>query len=185
MQRPSGDNKSWVAARMFSKEYDSLRPRRSRVAGAGAVDESKKGKGNPFRERARQLLQEPQPTDEALRMKEEGSRRIHWDLAAPRVEAFSIRFVWEGPAQRSVFLAGSFNNWQLPIPMYRSRDAPQQWECLLRLPRGVLHYKYVVDGAWAVDLLRPVDVVSEHGKVNKLLVAPLVSTGERDLDDAG
>lgn len=90
------------------------------------------------------------------------------DLAAAVArETFAVRFTWPKPASRSVFLAGSFNGWGLPVAMTRVGDA---WECVLRLDVGEYRYKFVVDGEWRVDETRLSEVVEGHGLANKLII---------------
>lgn len=79
----------------------------------------------------------------------------------------AVKFEWKSNAQTSVFLAGSFNQWRMPVPMNWVNG---QWECVLRLRAETYNYKFVVDGEWAVDKSRLCAVVPGRGVVNRLIV---------------
>lgn len=79
----------------------------------------------------------------------------------------AVRFAWEHHADTSVFLAGSFNRWGLPVAM---TQVGEQWQCVLRLAFGVYEYKFVVDGEWAVDASRLCVASSSRGIVNRVIV---------------
>lgn len=114
-----------------------------------------------YLELARRLLHEPSGTSSvrAKRLAEAASRAT-----------FAVRFRWQGSDAESVYLAGSFNGWGLPVAMTRVADA---WECVLRLDVGEYWYKFVVDGEWKVDKTRLCERVEGHGGANKLIVENL------------
>jgi 1,4-alpha-glucan branching enzyme len=54
------------------------------------------------------------------------------------------------PDARQIFLVGDFNRWQEEsLAMHPGEDGT--WTCQLRLPEGVYHYRYLVDGQWYLD----------------------------------
>lgn len=83
-------------------------------------------------------------------------------------EAYTVRFTWKRSAARSVFLAGSFNGWQLPLAL--SKRADLLWERTVRLPLGKHRYRYIVDGKWAVDESKLCERTDDHGLCNTLII---------------
>lgn len=111
---------------------------------------------------ARQLL------TEALRMT--SSSAPNGAMKSMTSQMLPIRFSWKGkPGVTSVFVAGSFNSWGSPIPLIRDEDGSNLWSRIVRLPVGVHHYRFAVDGRWAVDSARRV-VTGAKGKVNELQI---------------
>ncbi len=61
-----------------------------------------------------------------------------------------VEFKVHSPDAKSVFVAGSFNDWDTKaLPMRKSRDGT--WRARIELPVGRHEYKYFIDGAWAQD----------------------------------
>lgn len=122
---------------------------------------NKKKTRSEFLERARMLLREE---------KANGHGKTGGLDIVDQVDRFSVRFTWAGPAQRSCFLAGSFNNWGLPVAMTkRESEKGDFWECVLRLGVGEYRYRYVVDGKWQVDESRLCEVV-EGVAMNRVII---------------
>lgn len=93
-------------------------------------------------------------------------------------EMYAVKFVWSQPANRSVFLAGDFNSWGLPVSLTRRANdvhpgGNDMWETVLRLPKGQYHYKYVVDGEWQYDDSTAWVDERDRGRVNILLIEPV------------
>ena len=59
-------------------------------------------------------------------------------------------FVCHGEGAQSVFLAGSFNDWD-PTRMPMERLGDGSWEAELDLAPGRYEYKFIVDGAWCCE----------------------------------
>ncbi|GMS97792.1 hypothetical protein PENTCL1PPCAC_19967, partial [Pristionchus entomophagus] len=55
---------------------------------------------------------------------------------------------WSEANSKTVFVSGSFVNWNSKIPMRRDRVG---WVVELRVPRGHHEYRFIVDGKWALD----------------------------------
>ncbi|GMR50829.1 hypothetical protein PMAYCL1PPCAC_21024 [Pristionchus mayeri] len=55
---------------------------------------------------------------------------------------------WSDANSKTVFITGSFVNWNSKIPMHRDRVG---WVVELRLPRGHHEYRFIVDGKWQLD----------------------------------
>ncbi len=61
-----------------------------------------------------------------------------------------IEFKISAPDAKSVYVAGSFNDWNTKsLPLKKSRDGV--WRATVDLPAGRYEYKYFIDGAWAKD----------------------------------
>ncbi|MED6176602.1 Protein PTST 2, chloroplastic, variant 2 [Stylosanthes scabra] len=73
--------------------------------------------------------------------------------------------VWANPASQ-VYLAGSFDGWFSQIKMEKSNTGI--FSVSLQLYPGKYEIKFVVDGEWRVDPLRP--IVTNNGYENNLLV---------------
>lgn len=62
----------------------------------------------------------------------------------------ATRFACRAPAAREVFLAGTFNGWDLKAtPMIK--DAEGNWDVSVPLPAGRCEFKFVVDGDWCCE----------------------------------
>lgn len=54
------------------------------------------------------------------------------------------------PDASAVFLAGTFNDWQMDAtPM--TKDAQGTWKANLEMPSGRHEFKFVVDGSWCCE----------------------------------
>lgn len=61
-----------------------------------------------------------------------------------------VEFTLNAPDARSVYVAGSFNDWDTKaLPLKKYRDGT--WRAKIDLPIGRHEYKYFIDGAWAQD----------------------------------
>lgn len=58
------------------------------------------------------------------------------------------------PEARSVFLAGTFNNWN-PDHHPAVKDEKGIWRVRLALPPGEYLYRFIVDGKWEMDIQNP------------------------------
>ena len=79
-----------------------------------------------------------------------------------------IKFVYYDPDAGTVFLAGTFNNWNATAtPM--KRDDKGYWSVVMKLSPGKHEYKFVVDGAWITDLENPNTKPDPYGGVNSVV----------------
>jgi hypothetical protein len=63
-----------------------------------------------------------------------------------------VQFVYAGPAETSVAVAGDFNNWDPDRNMLQDPDGDGVWTGLFPLTPGVHKYMFVVDGdRWVTD----------------------------------
>ncbi|MED6206696.1 hypothetical protein PIB30_029309 [Stylosanthes scabra] len=77
----------------------------------------------------------------------------------------TVCVVWANPASQ-VYLAGSFDGWFSQIKMEKSNTGI--FSVSLQLYPGKYEIKFIVDGEWKVDPLRP--IVTNNGYENNLLV---------------
>jgi len=73
-----------------------------------------------------------------------------------------VSWVYQG---REVYVVGSWSNWQDRI---RLNAENKVW---LQLPRGFHRYKFIVDGRWCYDMLRPQET-DDCGNINNVLCVP-------------
>jgi hypothetical protein len=78
-----------------------------------------------------------------------GFNRFNWP-SVNQLKDDKVKFVLPGyEGAKSVFLAGSFNNWlTYNIPL---KKVGQNWEVVLELKPGKYYYKFIVDGLWIKD----------------------------------
>ena len=76
------------------------------------------------------------------------------------------------PAAETVFVAGTFNDWQ-PSAMPLQRQTDGRWAVELLIEPGRYEYRFVVDGQWTDDPLSSAYVSNPFGGLNCVLVAAL------------
>ncbi|MGQ9541016.1 MAG: alpha amylase N-terminal ig-like domain-containing protein [Armatimonadota bacterium] len=82
----------------------------------------------------------------------------------------TFRLRLEQPAQ-VVYLAGTFNDWQVGQSPMHSEDGGRTWTLTLHLMPGVYQYKFVVNGTdWRTDPNAVQNVDDGMGNINSLLV---------------
>ena len=79
-----------------------------------------------------------------------------------------ITLVYEDAPGKSVFIAGSFNDWK-PEKKMTDKNNDGVYRCQLRLVPGEYQYKFVVDGLWCLDPVNPNFVPNEMGSLNSVL----------------
>lgn len=80
----------------------------------------------------------------------------------------AIVFEFEDAPGKEVFLAGSFNNWQMTTPM-SDRKSPGHYTRRVLLEPGEYQYKFVVNGEWRLDSGNPCFAPNGFGELNSLL----------------
>ncbi|MDP4246259.1 MAG: hypothetical protein Q8932_10465 [Bacteroidota bacterium] len=68
---------------------------------------------------------------------------------------------------RSVYLAGSFNDWR--SGQLQMVKAPTGWRLPLFLAEGTHTYRYIVDGHWMADPANPDKLPNEYGEFNSVV----------------
>ncbi|MDI6756901.1 MAG: glycogen-binding domain-containing protein [Endomicrobiia bacterium] len=85
-----------------------------------------------------------------------------------RVTGAGGEFAYENPSAKSVFVAGSFNEWNSSRDAL-SKDKKGVWRATLPLKTGTHQYKFVVDGNWMIDPSNPQTSDDGYGGKNSLL----------------
>ncbi len=89
-------------------------------------------------------------------------------ITSPVVSEKGVEFVYANPKAKSVFVAGSFNDWN------SSKDALVMdkkgvWKILMAVKPGSHQYKFVVDGNWLPDPSNPNTTDDSFGGVNSVV----------------
>ncbi|KAJ3687086.1 hypothetical protein LUZ61_016250 [Rhynchospora tenuis] len=100
---------------------------------------------------------------EAQKLMEENQKRLD-EARRALCGLRNISVVWPNPASE-VLLVGSFDGWTSKRRMEKSREG--NFSVNLMLYPGKYEIKFIVDGVWTVDPLRP--VVHQSGHENNLL----------------
>jgi len=79
-----------------------------------------------------------------------------------------VRFRLEDAPGKQVFIAGTFNNWQLDTPM-NDRRKIGVYTLQMRLLPGEYQYKFVVDGEWRLDSSNSNFAPNGFGELNSVL----------------
>ena len=91
-------------------------------------------------------------------------------LAPAKPTPVKTRLEFIRPDAKSVFVAGSFNDWNpAQTPLSRTRDG--KWVGELTGISGRHEYLFVVDGQWLPDPKAPESVQNPYGGRNSVLVA--------------
>lgn len=81
----------------------------------------------------------------------------------------SVTFKYRAPEAKSVFLAGSFNGWNVAAnQMKRSKDGT--WSTTVNLLPGEYEYLFIVDGEWKTDPQCEPRYLNRYGGYNSLLI---------------
>jgi 1,4-alpha-glucan branching enzyme len=80
----------------------------------------------------------------------------------------AVNFAFEDAPGKEVFLAGSFNNWQMTTRM-KDKNQSGSYTCRLLLEPGEYQYKFVVNGEWRLDGLNGCFAPNGFGELNSLL----------------
>jgi 1,4-alpha-glucan branching enzyme len=80
-------------------------------------------------------------------------------------KARAVRFSFQTPNAQSVFVAGTFNNWQPEAtPLFKQDQS--LWATELELDPGRYEYRFVVDGNWTDDPNASAFEANPHGGSN-------------------
>ncbi len=70
---------------------------------------------------------------------------------------------------KTVFVAGTFNDWSPDKTPMTDLEAPGRYSVSLMVPKGRHEYKFIVDGVWLIDPECPEWVPNNHGSLNSVL----------------
>ena len=105
--------------------------------------------------------EEPAPAEFSQRMKDTITR----ESAGLASATFSLM----APAAKSVYLAGSFNDWSLNDNGRMTKSADGRWSLRLPLVPGEYQYQFVIDGRWQPDPENGRSVPNGFGDMNSLI----------------
>lgn len=91
-------------------------------------------------------------------------------------EPAPARFEFEHSTAKSVYLAGSFNDWN-PTATAMIPDGQGRWVKELALPAGTHEYLFVVDGEWVEDSRAAESVPNPYNRNNSVLRVAEVIVG--------
>ncbi|MBR2373710.1 MAG: glycogen-binding domain-containing protein [Lentisphaeria bacterium] len=80
----------------------------------------------------------------------------------------AVIFEFEDAPGKTVFLAGSFNNWQMTTRMNYKAEK-KVYSCRLLLEPGDYQYKFVVDGEWRLDGANSCFTPNGFGELNSVI----------------
>jgi 1,4-alpha-glucan branching enzyme len=80
-----------------------------------------------------------------------------------------VDFEFHGEPGVKVFITGTFNDWDPNQVRMHSRGNDGHYRTSLLLPKGRHEYKFVVDGAWCVDVKCQEWVPNNYGSLNSVV----------------
>ncbi len=86
--------------------------------------------------------------------------------AAPKLAPVALKL--RAPAAKQVFVAGSFNGWQVGATPLRLAKGGE-WQGQLKLTPGRYEYLFIVDGTWLPDPAAPEAAPNPFGGWNSVL----------------
>lgn len=170
LDRESGGERKHVAA--FGKSSDSRAQPLSLPSGVISLDpsptkpgsENSHAEGLPAVGAATRTLEEPSAA--SLVDHQEIDRKIA-AVYGVRQEGEMLIFRAHCPDAGEVQLAGDFNDW-MPHTTPMRRLGGGDFETRVRLPRGLYHYRLVIDGRWSHDQQNPRMQPNQYGEINSI-----------------
>jgi len=99
----------------------------------------------------------------------------------PNLINTSFKWTYGG---NSVFVTGTFTGWKDHVPLQKVGN---EFNTILRLPKGIYYYKFIVDGEWKFS---PDDFTApdEHGNINNIIDTTTIESvnkimGMESIDD--
>ena len=80
-----------------------------------------------------------------------------------------ISFTFHAPEAKSVYIAGTFNDWNMcsdPLSQGKKDKANGMWRRVFYLEPGVYEYRFIVDGVWHDDEGSAEKWTNEFGSFN-------------------
>ncbi len=172
--------KEQFAAMLFETIiHINVKLKESIVMGQAVIDYDKYCRGaKDYMTLARELItvgEAPKELEDVAR-KEPVSRLRNLDKASEldlqnsdgNEEASFVTFSLAAPQARSVYVAGTFNEWALDESFQMKRDG-EKWILKLPLKAGRYRYRFVIDGQWREDPKNPRQEINSFGDVNSLV----------------
>ena len=89
--------------------------------------------------------------------------------AAPKTAEKSVTFTVRADAGKSVYLAGSFNQWNPAGKKMLDKKNEGVYTATVKLAPGRYEYKFVIDGVWCADPENLDFVQNDHGTLNSVI----------------
>ena len=89
--------------------------------------------------------------------------------AAPKTAEKSVTFTVRADAGKSVYLAGSFNQWNPTGKKMLDKKNEGVYTTTVKLAPGRYEYKFVIDGVWCADPENLDFVQNDHGTLNSVI----------------
>ena len=71
--------------------------------------------------------------------------------AGKNLKTKPVEFSCHEPGAKTVFVAGTFNDWKLDATPLHNHLPNGKWSVTVPLPRGRYEYKFVIDGQWCCE----------------------------------
>lgn len=79
-----------------------------------------------------------------------------------------VRFQLAAAPGSTVYLAGTFNNWDPKARPMKQKPGGGHYEATLRLQPGIYEYKFIVNGEWRIDPECAEWTPNDHGSLNSV-----------------
>ncbi len=80
-----------------------------------------------------------------------------------------VTFALNADPDQSVFVAGSFNNWDSQKRPLKDKDGSGHYAATVLLVPGSYEYKFVIDGDWCMDPSAVDWIANELGSLNSVV----------------
>jgi 1,4-alpha-glucan branching enzyme len=104
-------------------------------------------------------------------------KRIKRSDRTPQTSSRVVRFEYVNPLAKTVYLAGTFNDWH-PSVTEMIKVGDDGWAKELALPPGTYEYRLVVDGRWMPDPSCSNSRPNPYGEQNSVLTVGSVESAE-------
>ena len=89
--------------------------------------------------------------------------------AAAKPAEKAVTFTVRAESGKSVYLAGSFNNWDPAGKKMSEKKDSGVYAASIKLAPGTYQYKFVIDGTWCADPENRDFVQNDHGTLNSVI----------------
>lgn len=102
-------------------------------------------------------------------MNRESKEMVSQIDTANNTEGRLYEFTLSAGTGHSVFLSGSFNDWNPETAPMKDADGSGRYRCTVCLQAGYYEYKFVVDDEWILDEENPNFAPNDFGTLNSVL----------------
>lgn len=79
-----------------------------------------------------------------------------------------VTFRVKAPVGASVFVAGTFNDWNPEARRLADPKGCGEFSCIMYLMRGQYEYKFIINGVWVMDADNPEFVANDKNSMNSI-----------------